>query len=83
MACILAIGIGGRRSSSSSIFNCMGAISTSYNNNPTQVSRALGKNHDGFCITGGGGGVVVVVVILKELECAKACCAKIYSNLVG
>ena len=63
------------------MFNCISAISTSYNDNPKQVSRALGENHDGFCITGGGGGVVVV--ILKELECAKARCAKIYSDLVG
>ena len=61
-----------------SVFNSMCAISTSYTDNPKQASGALDKNHDGLCMTGGGG-----VVILEELKCAKACCAKIYSDLVG
>ena len=61
-----------------SMFDCMGALSTSYNDNPKQASRAFDKNRDGFCIAGGGG-----VVILEELDHAKARGAKIYAELVG
>lgn len=61
-----------------SMFDCMGALSTSYNDTPKQASRAFDKNRDGFCIAGGGG-----VVVLEELEHAKARGAKIYAELVG
>jgi len=61
-----------------SMFDCMGALSTSYNDNPKKASRAFDKNRDGFCIAGGGG-----VVVLEELEHAKARGAKIYAELVG
>eukprot|EP00584_Thalassiosira_punctigera_P002130 CAMPEP_0172531440 /NCGR_PEP_ID=MMETSP1067-20121228/4848_1 /TAXON_ID=265564 ORGANISM="Thalassiosira punctigera, Strain Tpunct2005C2" /NCGR_SAMPLE_ID=MMETSP1067 /ASSEMBLY_ACC=CAM_ASM_000444 /LENGTH=455 /DNA_ID=CAMNT_0013315819 /DNA_START=282 /DNA_END=1649 /DNA_ORIENTATION=+ len=61
-----------------SMFDCMGALSTSYNDTPKKASRAFDKNRDGFCIAGGGG-----VVILEELEHAKARGAKIYAELVG
>ncbi|KAL7535536.1 hypothetical protein ACHAWF_005193 [Thalassiosira exigua] len=61
-----------------SMFDCMGALSTSYNDAPKKASRAFDKNRDGFCIAGGGG-----VVILEELERAKARGAKIYAELVG
>ena len=61
-----------------SMFDCMGALSTSYNEDPKHASRAFDKNRDGFVIAGGGG-----VVVLEELEHAKARGAKIYAELVG
>jgi len=61
-----------------SMFDCMGALTTSYNDTPTKASRAFDKKRDGFAIAGGGG-----VVILEELEHAKARGAKIYAELVG
>jgi len=61
-----------------SMFDCMGALSTSYNDTPKKASRAFDKARDGFCIAGGGG-----VVVLEELEHAKARGAKIYAELVG
>lgn len=61
-----------------SMFDCMGALSTSYNDDPKRASRAFDKERDGFCIAGGGG-----VVVLEELERAKARGAKIYAELVG
>lgn len=60
------------------MFDCMGALSTSYNDTPETASRAFDKSRDGFVIAGGGG-----VVILEELEHAKARGAKIYAELVG
>jgi len=60
------------------MFDCMGALSTSYNDSPKTASRAFDKSRDGFVISGGGG-----VVILEELEHAKARGAKIYAELVG
>jgi len=61
-----------------SMFDCMGALSTSYNDSPKTASRAFDKTRDGFVIAGGGG-----VVVLEELEHAKARGAKIYAELVG
>lgn len=60
------------------MFDCMGALSTSYNDSPPTASRAFDQSRDGFVIAGGGG-----VVILEELEHAKARGAKIYAELVG
>ena len=61
-----------------SMFDCMGALSTSYNESPKIASRAFDKERDGFVIAGGGG-----VVVLEELEHAKKRGAKIYAELVG
>lgn len=61
-----------------SMFDCMGALSSSYNDNPKTASRAFDKTRDGFVIAGGGG-----IVVLEELEHAKARGAKIYAELVG
>jgi len=61
-----------------SMFDCMGALSTGYNDRPKEASRAFDKARDGFCIAGGGG-----VVILEELQRAKQRGAKIYAELVG
>jgi len=60
------------------MFDCMGALSTSYNDTPLTASRAFDTTRDGFVIAGGGG-----VVVLEELEHAKARGAKIYAELVG
>lgn len=60
------------------MFDCMGALSTSYNDTPEKASRAFDKDRDGFVIAGGGG-----VLILEELEHAKARGAKIYAELTG
>jgi 3-oxoacyl-[acyl-carrier-protein] synthase I len=60
------------------MFDCMGALSTSYNESPETASRAFDKTRDGFVIAGGGG-----IIVLEELEHAKARGAKIYAELVG
>lgn len=60
------------------MFDCMGALSTSYNDTPETSSRAFDKTRDGFVIAGGGG-----VIVLEELEHAKKRAAKIYGELVG
>jgi len=61
-----------------SMFDCMGALSNSYNDDPKTASRAFDKTRDGFVIAGGGG-----MVVVEELEHAKARGAKIYAELVG
>ncbi|GLR64801.1 beta-ketoacyl-ACP synthase I [Marinospirillum insulare] len=62
----------------SSLFDAMGALSTSYNETPEKASRAYDADRDGFVIAGGGG-----MLVLEELEHAKARGAKIYGELVG
>lgn len=64
--------------SMTSLFDAMGALSTSYNDTPGEASRAYDKDRDGFVIAGGGG-----FLIVEELEHAKARGAKIYAELVG
>mmetsp|Transcript_31718 Transcript_31718/g.63796 ORF Transcript_31718/g.63796 Transcript_31718/m.63796 type:complete len:477 (-) Transcript_31718:276-1706(-) len=61
-----------------SMFDCMGALSTKYNEEPTSASRAFDKTRDGFVIAGGSG-----VLVLEEMEHAKKRGAKIYAELVG
>jgi len=60
------------------MFDCMGALSTSYNESPETASRAFDKTRDGFVIAGGGG-----IIVLEELEHAKKRGAKIYCELAG
>lgn len=62
----------------SMLFDAMGALSSHFNDRPTQASRAYDKARDGFVIAGGGG-----VVVLEEMERAKARGATIYGELVG
>ena len=62
----------------SSLFDAMGALSTSYNDTPERASRAYDANRDGFVIAGGGG-----MLVVEELEHALRRGAKIYAELVG
>lgn len=60
------------------MFDGMGALSSSYNDQPATASRAYDANRDGFVIAGGGG-----MVVLEELEHARARGARIYAEVVG
>jgi 3-oxoacyl-[acyl-carrier-protein] synthase I len=60
------------------LFDAMGAMSSGYNQTPTEASRAYDKDRDGFVIAGGAG-----VLVLEELEHAKARGATIHCELVG
>ncbi|NCZ62461.1 MAG: beta-ketoacyl-ACP synthase I [Cellvibrionales bacterium] len=52
--------------SMSSLFDAMGALSTKYNEQPAQASRAYDADRDGFVIAGGGG-----MLVLESLDHAK------------
>jgi 3-oxoacyl-[acyl-carrier-protein] synthase II len=54
------------------------ALSTAYNDRPTEASRPWDKGRDGFVMGEGAG-----VVVLEELEHAKKRGAKIYGEVVG
>lgn len=60
------------------LFDSMGALSSSYNENPEIASRPYDANRDGFVISGGGG-----MVVLEELEHALNRNAHIYAEVVG
>ena len=60
------------------LFDAMGALSSKYNDSPSQASRAFDANRDGFVISGGGGALV-----LESLDHAQARGAKIIAELVG
>jgi 3-oxoacyl-[acyl-carrier-protein] synthase II len=59
-------------------FNACRALSTGFNDRPTEASRPYDKDRDGFVMGEGAG-----VVILEELEHAKARGAKIYGEVKG
>lgn len=67
---ICEAGIGG--------FCALRALSTSFNDNPTQGSRPWDKRRDGFVMGEGAG-----VVVLEEYEHAKKRGAKIYAEVAG
>lgn len=54
------------------------ALSTSYNDRPTEASRPWDQGRDGFVMGEGSG-----ILILEELEHAKKRGAKIYAEVVG
>ena len=62
----------------SCLFDAMGAMSSKYNQTPTEASRPFDATRDGFVIAGGGG-----IVVLEEYERAKARGAKIYAEITG
>ncbi len=60
------------------LFDAMGAMSSKYNDTPTEASRTYDASRDGFVIAGGGG-----ILVLEEYEHAISRGAKIYAELVG
>ncbi len=62
----------------SNLFDAMGAMSSRFNDNAPEASRAYDVNRDGFVIAGGAG-----VLVLEELEHAKARGARIYAEIIG
>ena len=60
------------------LFDAMGALSSNYNDSPSQASRAFDADRDGFVISGGGGALV-----LESLDHAQARGANIIAELVG
>ena len=62
----------------SCLFDAMGALSTKYNDTPTEASRAYDADRDGFVIAGGGG-----MLVVEALDHALERGANIYAELVG
>ncbi len=62
----------------SMLFDAMGAMSSKFNDRPTEASRAYDKDRDGFVISGGGG-----ILVLEELEHARARGATIHAEIIG
>ena len=60
------------------LFDAMGALSSKFNDSPSQASRAFDADRDGFVISGGGGALV-----LESLDHAQTRGAKIIAELVG
>jgi 3-oxoacyl-[acyl-carrier-protein] synthase II len=54
------------------------ALSTGFNDRPTEASRPYDKDRDGFVMGEGAG-----IVVLEELEHAKARGARIYAEVIG
>jgi 3-oxoacyl-[acyl-carrier-protein] synthase II len=69
-AAVTPLGVGG--------FAAARALSTQYNDNPTEGSRPFDEGRDGFVIAEGSG-----VLVLEEYEHAKARGAKIYAEIIG
>ncbi len=61
-----------------SSFAAARALSTGYNDRPTEASRPFDEGRDGFVIAEGAG-----ILILEEYEHAKARNAKIYGEITG
>ncbi|MCH5377931.1 MAG: beta-ketoacyl-ACP synthase I [Planctomycetes bacterium] len=59
-------------------FDCMGALSSDYNDTPQRASRPYDRDRDGFVMSGGGG-----LVVIEEYEHAKARGAAIHAEIVG
>ncbi|HWA18609.1 MAG TPA: beta-ketoacyl-ACP synthase II [Devosia sp.] len=59
-------------------FSALRALSTNFNDRPTEASRPYDKDRDGFVMGEGA-----AVVVLEDYERAKARGAKIYGELIG
>lgn len=62
----------------SCMFDAMGALSTRYNDCPTQASRPYDQDRDGFVVAGGAG-----MVVVESLEHAQKRGATILAEIVG
>ena len=60
------------------LFDAMGAMSSKYNDTPSEASRTYDANRDGFVIAGGGG-----ILVLEEYEHAINRGANIVAEVVG
>ncbi len=60
------------------LFDAMGAMSSKYNDSPTEASRTYDANRDGFVIAGGGG-----ILVLEDYDHAVNRGANIVAELVG
>ena len=69
-AAVTPLGVGG--------FAAARALSTGYNDRPSEASRPFDEGRDGFVIAEGSG-----VVVLEEYEHAKKRGAKIYAEVIG
>ena len=75
---ILAGGAEDEHWTMSSMFDAMGALSSSYNESPDKASRPFDKNRDGFVIAGGAG-----MLVVEELDHALERNADIYAEITG
>ena len=75
---ILAGGAEDEHWTMSSMFDAMGALSSSYNESPEKASRPFDKGRDGFVIAGGAG-----MLVIEELDHALERNADIYAEITG
>ena len=75
---ILAGGAEDEHWTMSSMFDAMGALSSSYNESPEKASRPFDKDRDGFVIAGGAG-----MLVVEELDHALKRNAEIYAEITG
>ena len=75
---ILAGGAEDEHWTMSSMFDAMGALSSSYNESPEKASRPFDKDRDGFVIAGGAG-----MLVVEELNHALERNADIYAEITG
>ena len=75
---ILAGGAEDEHWTMSSMFDAMGALSSSYNGSPEKASRPFDVDRDGFVIAGGAG-----MLVVEELDHALERNADIYAEITG
>ena len=75
---ILAGGAEDEHWTMSSMFDAMGALSSSYNESPEKASRPFDIDRDGFVIAGGAG-----MLVVEELDHALERNADIYAEITG
>ena len=75
---ILAGGAEDEHWTMSSMFDAMGALSSSYNESPEKASRPFDNDRDGFVIAGGAG-----MLVVEELDHALERNADIYAEITG